>query len=144
MLLRRVLRVEVALGVAALAATGALAGYAPADAQPVGPFSASATLGPARAELTVEPARPGPNEVHLYLFDRRDGRQYDAPKEVRIEAALPERAIEPLKIAATKAGPGHYVVSGAALSPPGDWELEVVARVSAFDELRTGFEVPIR
>jgi copper transport protein len=143
-LLRRVLRVEVALGVAALAATGALAGYAPADAQPVGPFSASASLGPARAELTVEPARPGPNEVHLYLFDRRDGRQYDAPKEVRIEAALPERSIEPLKIAATKAGPGHYVVSGAALSPPGDWELEVVARVSAFDELRTGFEVPIR
>jgi hypothetical protein len=36
------------------------------------------------------------------------------------------------------------VISGAALSPPGDWRLEVVARVSAFDELRTSFKVPIR
>jgi copper transport protein len=143
-LLRRVLRTEVALGVAALTVTGALAGYAPAGAQPVGPFSGSATLGPARAELTVEPARAGANEIHLYLFDRRDGRQYDAPVEVRIEAALPDRRIEPLELAAAKAGPGHYVVTGAALSPPGDWRLEVMARVSAFDELRTRFQVPIR
>ena len=143
-LLRRVLRAEVALGVAALVATGALAGYAPADAQPTGPYSATATLGPARAELTVEPARPGPNEIHLYLFNRRDGRQYDAPKELRVEASLPERGIQPVKFAAEKGGPGHYVISGAALSPPGTWRLEVVARVSAFDELRTSFKVPIR
>ena len=38
-----------------------------------GPFSGSADLGPARAELTVEPALAGPNEVHLYFFDRADG-----------------------------------------------------------------------
>ena len=106
MLLRRVLRAEVALGVAALVATGALAGYAPADAQPTGPYSATATLGPARAELTVEPARPGPNEIHLYLFNRRDGRQYDAPKELRVEASLPERGIQPVKFPAEKGGPG--------------------------------------
>jgi copper transport protein len=143
-LLRRVLRFEVALGVAAFAATGALAGYAPADSVATGPYSGSAVLGPARAELTVEPARAGANEIHLYLFDRRDGRQYDAPKEVRIEAELPARRIEPLELAATKAGPGHYVVTGAALSPPGDWALEVVARVSDFDEYRTTFQVPIR
>jgi copper transport protein len=142
--LRRLLRFEVALGVAALIATGALAGYAPANAQPTGPFSASATLGPARAELTVEPARPGPNEIHLYLFNRRDGRQYDVPKEVRVEASLPDKGIQPVKFPAEKGGPGHYVISGAALSPPGDWRLVVVARVSDFDELRTSFKVPIR
>ncbi len=142
--LRNLLRGEVALGVAALVATGALAGYAPADAQQTGPYSATATLGPARAELTVEPARPGPNEIHLYLFNRRDGRQYDAPKELRVEASLSERGIQPVKFPAEKGGPGHYVISGAALSPPGDWRLEVVARVSAFDELRTSFKVPIR
>ena len=61
--LRRALRVEVALGIAALAATGALAGSSP-GVQAVGPFSGSADLGPARAELTVEPAQAGPNEVH--------------------------------------------------------------------------------
>ena len=97
----------------------------------------------ARSSPSSRPA-PGPNEIHLYLFNRRDGRQYDAPKELRVEASLPERGIQPVKFPAEKGGPGHYVISGAALSPPGDWRLEVVARVSAFDELRTSFKVPIR
>ena len=56
-----------------------------------GPYSASAALGPARAELTVEPAQAGPNELHLYLFDANDGTQYDAPRDLAITAALPER-----------------------------------------------------
>jgi copper transport protein len=142
-LLRRTLRTEVALGVAALAVTGALAGYPPATAQTAGPFSGSADLGPARAELTVEPAAAGPNEIHVYLFSRSDGRQYDAPKELRIEAGLPGKAIEPIALASRKAGPGHYVIGSAALSPPGDWRLELVARVTEFDELRTTFTVPI-
>ncbi len=42
-----------------------------------------------------------------------------------------------------KAGPGHYVIGGAPLSPAGDWTLEFVARVSEFDEYRTTFTVPI-
>jgi copper transport protein len=142
-LLRRTLRAEVALGIAALAVTGALAGYPPATAVGAGPFSGSADVGPARAELTVEPARAGANEVHVYLFDRSDGRQYDAPKEVRFEASLPGRGIEPIKLEATKAGPGHYVLGAAALSPPGDWRLELIARISDFDELRTTYTVPI-
>ena len=45
---------------------------------------------------------------------------------------------------ARKAGPGHYVIGGAPLAPAGDWMLEVVARVSDFDEFRTDFEVPIK
>ena len=119
MLLRRTLRAELALGAAALAVTGALAGYAPATAQTAGPFSGSADLGPARAELTVEPARAGANEIHVYLFARSDGRQYDAPKELRFEASLPERGIEPIRLEARKAGPGHYVVGAARAGPAG-------------------------
>ena len=142
-LLRRTLRAEVVLGVAAFAATGALAGYPPPTAQAPGPFAASADLGPARADLTVEPARPGANEIHVYLFDRSDGRQYDAPKEVRFEAALPEKRIA-LKLPARKAGPGHYVAGAVPLAPAGDWRLELVARVSDFDELRTTYTVPVK
>ena len=142
--LRRALRAEVALGVAALAATGALAGYPPADTQAAGPFSGSAELGPARAELTVEPAQPGPNEIHLYFFDRTDGTQWNATKELTAEAALPARDIAPLELQARKAGPGHYVIGGAPLAPAGDWTLQIVARVSDFDEFRTRFVVPIK
>ena len=143
-LLRRSLRAEVALGIAAFAATGALAGYAPGTAQPTGPYSASAALGPARAELTVEPAQAGPNELHLYLFDAKDGTQYDVPRDLTITAALPESGIEPIALDVRKAGPGHYVVGGAPFSPAGDWQLEMAARISEFDELRTRFEVPVR
>ena len=66
------------------------------------------------------------------------------PSEVAASAALPERGIEPLALDLRKAGPGHYVAGGAPLSPAGDWRLELVARVSEFDELRTAFEVPVR
>ena len=142
--LRRTLRAEVALGVAALAVTGALAGYSPSTAASTGPWSGSADLGPARAELTVEPALAGPNEVHVYFFDRADGRQWDATRELTVRASLPDRDIAPIALEPRKAGPGHYVMGGAPLAPAGDWTLEFVARVSEFDEHRATFEVPIR
>ena len=144
LVLRRTLRAEVALGVAALAVTGALAGYSPATAASTGPWSGSADLGPARAELTVEPALAGPNEVHVYFFDRADGRQWDATRQLTATASLPDRDIAPIALDPRKAGPGHYVIGGAPLAPAGDWTLELVARVSEFDEYRTTFEVPIR
>ena len=142
-LLRRSLRAEVALGIAAFAATGALAGYAPGTARPAGPYSASAALGPARAELTVEPAQAGPNELHLYLFDAKDGTQYDVARDLTVTAALPDGGIEPIALELRKAGPGHYVAGGAPLSPAGTWQLEMAARISEFDELRTRFDVPV-
>jgi copper transport protein len=142
--LRRALRVELALGVAALAATGALAGYSPSDVQASGPYSASADIGPARAELTVEPALAGANEIHVYFFDRADGSQWNATKELTAEASLPEREIAPIALQPRRAGPGHYVIGGAPLAPSGDWTLEFVARVSEFDEFGTRFVVPIK
>jgi copper transport protein len=144
LLLRRTLRTELVLGLAALAATGALAGYAPSIAESGGPFSISADIGPARLEVTVDPARVGPNEMHVYLFGRRDGSQFDATEELTVTAALPEKRIAPIELEPTKAGPGHYVVSGASLSVAGTWRMEVVARVSDFDEYRARLNMPIR
>jgi copper transport protein len=144
LLLRRTLRAELALGAAALAATGALAGYAPSVAEGQGPFSGTADIGPARLEMTVDPARVGPNEMHVYLFDRRDGRQYDETLELTVTAELPEGRIEPIEFEATKAGPGHFLVSGAAFGVKGEWTVEIAARVSDFDEFRTKVEVPVR
>ena len=142
--LRRALRAELAIAIVVLATTGALAGYPPAEAVSAGPFSTDTAIGPARLEVTVEPARVGPNEVHLYLFDRRDGRQYDRSKELTVRASLPGRRIAPIELDARRAGPGHYVVAGAAFGVAGDWSLELAARVSEFDEHRTTFKVPIK
>ena len=143
-LLRRTLRFELALGLAALAATGALSSYAPSVAESSGPYATTANLGPARLEVTVDPAKVGPNQLHLYLFDRRSGAAFEATKELRVTAALPGKGIAPITLNPHVAGPGHYVVDGASLSVAGDWTIAVTDRVSDFDEYETKFTVPIK
>lgn len=142
--LRRTLRAEIALMATVLAVTAGLVAYSPSAATPAGPFSDSADFGPARIELTVDPGRAGGNAIHVYLFDKRTGAQYDRPRRLKITAAEPELDIGPIALDARKAGPGHYTVGRADLAPAGDWSLVVRAPVSDFEELRTAFEVPIR
>jgi copper transport protein len=144
LILRRALRGEVALIVVVLGVTAALAGYAPAAMVQSGPFSGSAALGPAELEATVDPARVGSNQVHLYLFDARSGAQFSPIEQLEATATLPEKSIGPLPLEARRAGPGHYTVQGAMLGVAGDWQLEVTVRVSAFDQYTAGLEVPIR
>jgi copper transport protein len=142
-LLRRLLRAELGLGVAVLAVTGALAGYVPARDAATGPWSGSADVGRAHLEATVDPAAPGPNRVHLYLLDARSGAQYTGAKEVTATGALPERHIGALSLDTRRAGPGHYV-AGGTLGAAGRWQLVVTVRVSAFDEHVARFAVPVR
>jgi copper transport protein len=142
-LLRRALRAELALMVAVLGATAALASYAPPSVA-TGPFGDTANLGPLRAELTVDPASAGTNEVHLYLSRRRDGAPFDRVKELTMSARLPDRGIGPLDLRVHQAGPGHWVVRGAHFAPAGDWRLDVSARVSEFDAYSAKVEVPVR
>jgi copper transport protein len=142
-LLRRAVQAEVALLVVVLAVTAALTSYPPPGAEAAGPFSASTELGPARLEVTVDPASTGANEIHLYLFDARDGSQWDRAKELTVLLRLPEREIGPLEPRLDKAGPGHYVARRALIAPGGDWQLRVAALVSDFEEHRAVVEVPV-
>jgi copper transport protein len=143
-LLRRTLRAELALGLAAVGTTGALSGYAPSIAVSAGPYATNAIIGPARMEVTVDPARVGPNQLHMYLFDRRTGAPFQKTKELTVTAALPSKGIAPIALSPHVAGPGHFVVDGASLTPAGTWTLSVTDRVSDFDEYQTRFTAPIR
>jgi copper transport protein len=142
--LRGVLRAEVALMAVVLGVTAALVSYSPSAGTPSGPVAESADLGPARMEVTVDPAAAGVNEVHVYLFDARTGAQFDKPRQLTIAARLRELDIGPIELDVRKAGPGHYTVARADLAPAGDWTLTVRAPVSDFEELRTELEVSIR
>ena len=135
------LRIELGVAVVVLGVTGALATYAPGKAPSVGPFSDSAVLGPARMELTVDPAAPGVNEAHLYFFDRRTEAQWDETKELNARASRGDQAL-PLDF--VKAGPGHFVAQQATLLTQGDWIVRVEARVSDFDQYAAEVEVPVR
>jgi copper transport protein len=142
-LLRRTLRIELATAIVVLGITGALATYPPSDSVAAGPFATHATLGDARLEVTVDPARTGLNGVHLYLFDRKTGAQWDKALEVTATAALPAKKIAAIPIDLRKAGPGHYTAEGASLGVAGKWTFAVTARVSDFDQFQTKFTVPI-
>ncbi len=141
--LRRLLKVELALGALAIAVTGALSTYAPSIAVSSGPYATSAVMGPLRLEATVDPAKVGPNQLHLYVFDRRTGAPFDETKEIRVTAALPEKGIAPISLVPHVAGPGHFVVDGASLTVKGKWAMSVVDRVSDFDEYEARLRAPI-
>jgi len=142
--LRRMLRAEVALVVVVLGVTAALVSYPPPSSLAGGPFGASTTLGPLRMEATVDPARLGPNEIHLYLLDAKDSKPSTVTKELTVTLALASSKIGPLPAKAREAGPGHYVIDTVQLVPAGDWRLHVTSRVSEFDQYERSLEVPIR
>jgi copper transport protein len=143
-LARRTMRGEFALMLGVLAATAALVSYTlPVDADS-GPFSANTALGPIVLEMTVDPARTGLNTIHLYLIDATSGTQFTGTKELTVTAALPAKRIGPLALQANLAGPGHYVLNSAALSPGGEWALQITDRVSEFNQYSHTVKVPIR
>ncbi|HEY5194858.1 MAG TPA: CopD family protein [Solirubrobacteraceae bacterium] len=143
-LARRTMRGELALMLVVFGVTAALVSYAPPIDAASGPFSINATLGPAELEMTVEPARVGVNTVHMYLIDAKTGTQFTATKELTVTAKLPTKGIGPLPLQSNLAGPGHYVLSSAELSPGGTWQLQILDRVSEFEEYEKTVSVPIR
>jgi copper transport protein len=143
-LARRTMRGELALMLCVFGVTAALISYAPPIDASSGPFSTSATLGSAELEMTVEPAKVGLNTIHLYLIDAKTGAQFTATKELTATAKLPSKGIGPLPLKANLAGPGHYALDSAVLSPGGTWNIEIIDRVSEFEQYARVVKVPIR
>lgn len=143
-LARRTIRRELALMIAVFGVTAALISYAPPIDAASGPFSTNTTIGSAVLEMTVEPARVGLNTIHLYLIDAKTGAQYTASRELTATARLPSKGIGPLILEPTLAGPGHYVLNSAVLSPGGTWTIEIKDRISEFESFNRAVEVPIQ
>jgi copper transport protein len=143
MLLRRALRAELALLVVVLGVTAALASYAPAVTAQSGPFATESQFGPIQLEMTVEPAKVGGNQIHVYLFDAKSGAPFAKVKQFEATASLPEKGIS-LPLEPQLSGPGHYTIPSAFLTASGDWRIALTVRVSAFDEYTKTIEVPIR
>ena len=143
--LRRSIRAEVLLLVAVLGTTAVLVNTVPSGSEMAGPESGNviAENGDFRIEYTVDPAAPGANELHLYLFSEADGSQFD-PEEVTAEASLPDGNIGPIPVDLTKSGPGHYTGLSAPFGVQGDWQVVVHVRTSRFDQTNLEFEVEIR
>jgi hypothetical protein len=70
--------------------------------------------------------------------------QYNKAKEFNVQISQPKKGVGPLDAGARKAGPGHYVMTGAVFGVSGDWKVQGTARVSEFDAYYATLEVKIR
>jgi copper transport protein len=102
-----------------------------------GPYEQELELGPLMAHVTVMPAMPGANEIHLEFEDER-------PDAVRVLASLPARDLGPLRYGADRGDrPRTFVVEAANLSVAGDWQLRIEARRGDFDLFTETISIPI-
>ena len=138
--------VELAIVVAILGVTAALVAETPAKAQQLasaGPVLRDVPVGPFDLDVLVDPARTGPNAIHLTVLDRSTGLLADVD-EIRVAASLPAAGLGPLRFKTTSAGPGHAIASGARFPVAGDWQLEVDVRRGESDQWSTALDIPIR
>jgi copper transport protein len=140
-ILRRLVAVEVALGVAVVGVTAFLVNLPPArvEAGVEGPFMAEARIGDHHLAVGVDPNQVGENMIHLSLTD--DEGLPGHAEEVQVLFRMPEEGIGPLPAHAEPRGPGAFLVHGHQLSVPGAWELEIVARLDEFTEERATVEI---
>jgi len=91
--------------------------------------------------VSIDPARPGPNTLHVYLFDDRG--QLTQPAGIRVTLTEQEQEIGPLDVELSAAGPGHYV-GEPVLPAAGTWTLTVTVRQDEFTAVTASTVFPVR
>jgi copper transport protein len=144
---RRFLRAagaELAVMAVIVGVTAVLVTEPPAKAsiKPPKLFATTAPIGELEVNMVIEPARTGPNVIHLYFFTKAGvPANVDAAK---LAATLPSQNIGPLRFELQKLVPSHYTVNGAVFPLPGDWQVTIEARRGEFQSLTQTVSVPIR
>ncbi len=142
--LRRSVAAELLVALVVLSVTGLLVNAQPARAADHRVF---ATINRSSSklwfDLEVDPARPGPNDVHITALQPETGVQASV---VRIEATMtpPGSGMGPITLELRELGPGHYLAPGADLPIRGRWVLTVRALVDEFTSVTVRQPVVIR
>ena len=115
--LLRSLRWEVLVAVGVLAVTAVLVDQPPGRTSVDQPYNASVTVEGATVQLTVTPARTGPNDMHLYFYDASTGEALavDAVEVMAATAELPPRRLDVIPVTAS-----HVSVLGVSFTAPGE------------------------
>lgn len=123
--LRRTVAVEVAFGVAVLAASAVLAGAPPAADALAEPFAEIVHADGMDFDVQVAPATTGRNDIHVQALDP-DGTLTDVV-DLEIFLSEPERDIATIEAEVRRLGPGHYTVPGFDFPFEGEWQLDMRA-----------------
>jgi copper transport protein len=145
--LRRSVLIELAVAAGILVLSAVLVGLPPARAALAQPVDALLPLqgsaGPdGSVQVSVDPARPGANTVHIYLFD--DTGRLTQPADIRVTLTEREQDIGPLAVELLPAGPGHYVSDGLSVPGAGTWTLTVTVRLDEFTATTATTDFPVR
>ena len=133
----RAVRFELVLIAVVVAITAGLVDATPArvEAASAGPILTQETIGNHNVEISVDPARAGPSDLHLTLFEVGNFSTVQARvDEVRAELNEPEQGIGPLAVDLLRGGPAHFISNGLVIPVKGKWELTITVRVGEFDE----------
>lgn len=143
---RRSVLLELAVGAAVLALSAVLVGTPPAKASLAEPVDVtlplrSATGTDGSVQLSLDPASPGPNTLHVYLFDAEG--QLTQPQQLRVTLTEAQQQIGPLPVDLQPAGPGHSI-GDAAVPTAGTWTVTVTVRLDEFTALTADTTFPVR
>jgi copper transport protein len=140
--LRRTVGAETVIAVVVLAVTALLVNAQPARSALAKPFSAEMRSDMVLVDVTVDPAKTGPADFHLYTLSPQGGQQ--EVQELTATLTLPSQDVGPLALPVTRAGPGHFSAYNFTLPLKGDWKLEVKALLSDIDEATVSTTIPVK
>jgi copper transport protein len=151
--LRRWVGLEAAGAALVIAVTAGLVNAVPARSAadvtgPALPFSTELAKDGVKLSVTLEPARTGLDDLHVYVISEAGrfasaGRPIDA-LEVSATLRLAEGDTGPIEVPLVENAPGHWSAFGFPIPIAGTWELEVAALVSDIDLVRVRTDVSIR
>lgn len=140
--LRRSVAGEAIVAVVVLAVTAVLVATVPARNALAQPFTAELHTDQVLIDVTVDPAKAGPVDIHTYTLTHSGA--VTEVEELTIELTLPGRDIGPLEVPLQQAGPGHFAAYGFDIPIPGVWQIAVTARTSDIYQETATTQVRIR
>jgi copper transport protein len=147
-LLRRWVLGELVGATVVLVLSAVLVGLPPAQSAVAQPVDVTLPLQSARGadgygsvQVLLEPARPGANSAHLYLYDAQ-GRPRQ-PQQTTVTLSERQQQIGPLALTLALAGAGHYTAD-PQIPTAGTWTLTVTVRLDEFTAVTASTTFPVR
>lgn len=140
--LRKLVMAEAAVAAAVLLVTALLVNAVPARTAYAQPASVEVRMARVLVDVTVDPAKAGPVELHLYTLTPAG--VIAEVEELTLRLSLPDRDIGPLEVPLEVAGPGHFAAYDFDIPIPGQWRLSVTVRTSDIDQETATADVRIR
>jgi copper transport protein len=100
-------------------------------------------IGPLEVNYLIDPAKTGPNVIHLYFYLPKSGFPADVD-DAKMSATLPSKNLGPLRIPLTRIVPSHYTTPAGVFPEVGDWQVTIEIRRGQFRSFTQTVTVPIR